>query len=279
MCHFQEEKMPDYYAHLTFGEKVLMKLPGPLQSRIGSQIEAYICGQYGPDPLFFLNGRTRAIAQRMHRNPVKLPVANLSGAVARGDDQADGYAAGFLCHFVLDSVCHPYVSDKISRSHLNHTAIEAEFDRFLMARRGILALKRMPMPPMSRNYNVYSAGATPYGITAATYNHSLAAFRLVAGAITVANGTPLGTLVNALGTAATSLSSLKGAVASTLPSQEAHDSNRALSVLLEGAVDGCCELIEDFFCQADRGDIFYTPQLEENFYGGTGGKIICVSLK
>ena len=271
--------MPDYYAHLTFGEKVLRNLPAELRNRIARQLEAYIYGQYGPDPLFFLNGYTRKIAQRMHRNPVKLPVANLSGAVARGDDQADGYAAGFLCHFVLDSVCHPYVLDKASRSHLNHTAVEAEFDRFLMARRGILALKQMPMPPMSRNYNVYSAGAVPYGVTAAVYNHALAAFRLVAGAITAANGTPVRGIVEAAGKAFPGLKSLRGAVAGKLPSHEAYESNRALSLLMDGAVDNCCELIEDFFHEADRGSMLYTPQLEENFYGCVSGKIICVSLK
>ena len=271
--------MPDYYAHLAFGEKVLRNLPEGLQSRIARQLEAYICGQYGPDPLFFLNGNTRKIAQRMHRNPSKLPIANLTGAVARGDEQADGYAAGFICHFVLDSVSHPYVLDKMSRSHLNHTAIEAEFDRFLMARHGILALKRTPMPPMSRNYNVYAAGAIPYGITAATYNHALAAFRLTAGAITAANGTVIRGITDTVGKVLPGLRSLKGAIAGKIPSHEAYESNRALSLIMDSAVDDCCQLIEDFFNEADSGGMLYTSQLEKNFYGCVSGKIICYSLK
>ncbi|MBQ8974234.1 MAG: zinc dependent phospholipase C family protein [Oscillospiraceae bacterium] len=258
--------MPDFYAHLIFGGKVLSSLPGELRERITSQLESYICGQYGPDPMFFLGRRSRAIAQRVHRGPVKLPIANLSGAVAKSVPESDGYAAGFLCHFVLDSVCHPYVLSQMGRSALSHAAIEGEFDRFLMAQDGILATRTMPMPPMSKNTYVYAAGAIPYGISALTYNHALASYWIASQAMTAAGGTPLSKLVDLAGRLP-GLYSLRGSVSGYAPRPEAFESNRALALLLESAVEDCSELIEGFFAAADEGEIFYTPRLELNFYG------------
>lgn len=258
--------MPAYYAHLTFGTRVFAALPADLRDRIAPQWDAYLCGQYGPDPLFFLGAKTRAIARRIHHGPAKLPIANLSGAVGKRIPQADGYAAGFLCHFMLDSVCHPYVLAQVSRGRLNHAAIETEFDRFLMAQNGILATRSLAMPPMPTDYYVYGAAGLPNGVSAATYNHALLAYRLVSGAMTLASGTAMHRLLNAAGTL-TGSPFLKGAVSGSFPEPEAFASNRALALLLDSAIDDCCGLLADFFAAADRGEIFYTPRLEYDFYG------------
>ena len=45
--------MPNYYAHLTFGERVLEELPVALAQRINGERAAYDLGCLGPDPQFF----------------------------------------------------------------------------------------------------------------------------------------------------------------------------------------------------------------------------------
>ena len=45
--------MPNYYAHLTFGQRVLADLPAGLSELIEQEREAFDLGCLGPDPLFF----------------------------------------------------------------------------------------------------------------------------------------------------------------------------------------------------------------------------------
>ncbi|UQT49707.1 hypothetical protein M5E87_08415 [Flavonifractor plautii] len=45
--------MPNYYAHLTFGQRVLADLPAYLSELIEQEREAFDLGCLGPDPLFF----------------------------------------------------------------------------------------------------------------------------------------------------------------------------------------------------------------------------------
>ena len=42
------------------------------------------------------------------------------------------YLYGFLCHYILDSECHPYISEYMEEHDLGHLEIETEFDRYLM---------------------------------------------------------------------------------------------------------------------------------------------------
>lgn len=45
---------------------------------------------------------------------------------------ARAYIYGVICHFALDSECHPYVEKMIHESGISHSEIEMEFDRLLL---------------------------------------------------------------------------------------------------------------------------------------------------
>ena len=45
---------------------------------------------------------------------------------------ARAYIYGFICHFALDSECHPYIEKMIQTSGISHSEIEMEFDRLLL---------------------------------------------------------------------------------------------------------------------------------------------------
>lgn len=42
-------------------------------------------------------------------------------AVEEGRPEAGGYAAGFLCHFALDSACHGYIEERAAAGPATHS--------------------------------------------------------------------------------------------------------------------------------------------------------------
>lgn len=46
------------------------------------------------------------------------------------------YLYGYLCHFMLDSECHPYIDLYMEEKDLGHLEIETDFDRYLMEKDG-----------------------------------------------------------------------------------------------------------------------------------------------
>ena len=59
-------------------------------------------------------------------------------------DAGSAYILGFICHFMLDSQCHPYIRKKIEETKLSHAEIETEFDRLLMVENNLDPLSYKP---------------------------------------------------------------------------------------------------------------------------------------
>ena len=77
--------MPNYYAHLTFGQRVLADLPAGLSELIEQEREAFDLGCLGPDPLFFYQPiRPNAVRRegiKMHRRSALPAVERLRQAI------------------------------------------------------------------------------------------------------------------------------------------------------------------------------------------------------
>ena len=108
--------MPNYYAHLKFGDRVLADLPEDLAKEIRRERAAFQLGCLGPDPLFFYQpirpNAVRREAVWMHRGSALPAAQRLRQAVEEDLPMAVGYSAGFLCHLALDSACHGYVDER-----------------------------------------------------------------------------------------------------------------------------------------------------------------------
>lgn len=138
----QRIHMPSTYAHYRLGRDVLERLPDDLGGMAERHRELYDIGLHGPDILFYYDA--------LHRNPVSqvgfsmhgFPARDFFGpareALAGAEDREAGeaYLMGFVCHFALDSTCHPYIEDVIQTEGIAHTKIEGEFDRMLLAEDG-----------------------------------------------------------------------------------------------------------------------------------------------
>ena len=157
--------MPNYFAHLTFGAKVLEGLSAVLAGELLGERAAFDLGCLGPDPLFFYRplqrSRVRREGMSIHKVCARPVLERLRRSVAEGEPQAKGYAAGFLCHLVLDSLCHPYVEARAAEGPVGHLAIEAEFDRVLMEEYGVSTRGESHMHSLGEAA-VYEAAAEAY---------------------------------------------------------------------------------------------------------------------
>lgn len=64
-----------------------------------------------------------------------------------GDEEALAYVFGFICHYMLDSTCHPYIAKYMEKTGARHDEIETELDRYLMERSGKNPFRFKPGSP------------------------------------------------------------------------------------------------------------------------------------
>lgn len=132
--------MPSTYAHRRFGADVAARLPESGRRLINRHRELYDIGLHGPDIFFYYNALKSNPVVRfgnsMHERPGE---EFFSEARRRIPNMAEPetalvYALGFICHFALDSTCHPYIEQYVRSSGVSHSEIETEFDNQLMRR-------------------------------------------------------------------------------------------------------------------------------------------------
>lgn len=139
--------MPDLIAHYYFGETVLAALGAEHAAPIDPEIFGFTCA--GPDVWFslgFLGGRNKRYAERgtimQHEKCGAFLCALADEARARPErDALFSYLAGFLCHYCLDSRCHPYIETATGnydgtaatrRYRGSHTRLERAIDSHIL---------------------------------------------------------------------------------------------------------------------------------------------------
>lgn len=150
--------MPEIAVHHFFGIRVLTELPEEIRDRILPDL--YRTGARGPDPLGIVRFWCPPVWKRLHGRSSEMHNCHsgeffrrLSQETRRqtGEirQQLFSYESGFLTHYFLDSICHPYV---IYRTGLgkkysgNHRSLEHAMDRDELDRNGMKLRDR----PISR---------------------------------------------------------------------------------------------------------------------------------
>ena len=134
--------MPAIYAHYSFGKKVFRQLPNDLKKIAGTYKREYLAGLQGPDFLFFYNplrkNRYGELGSRIHKEEAAVFLERAAKILrVTGMESPEGaYVMGFICHFMLDSSCHGYVTQMIGETGESHTEQETEFDRYMMEQDG-----------------------------------------------------------------------------------------------------------------------------------------------
>ena len=130
--------MPTTYAHYKFGKEVISALPRPLQNSIENNRELFDTGVHGPDLLFYykalMKNPVNTQGYELHDKMSDEFFRNAVEVIKKAEDPAAAraYIYGFICHFALDSECHPYIEKMIQTSGISHSEIEMEFDRLLL---------------------------------------------------------------------------------------------------------------------------------------------------
>lgn len=129
--------MPANYAHYRFGTAMLAAMPGDIQRTAKRFRPLYDIGLHGPDIFFYMNplrsAKSGSLGSRMHQQTGKEFFGRICRNIRLEPAQgAEAYLYGALCHYALDSVCHPFVRERDEKGIAEHIALETEFDRFLL---------------------------------------------------------------------------------------------------------------------------------------------------
>lgn len=194
--------MPNFYAHLRLCRTVARQAPPELRTMLEREEDAYICGGFGPDPLYFyIQGlgaaRIRQAGTELHHHTGAAAMEPFRRPVKEGWPYAASFAAGYLLHYLLDARCHPFVNAVARQGRYTHFALEGEYDRYLLCRDGLdypTALPQRELPPGL--YRVAARMAEP--VTPEIYRRALADFRYVALRLGRWAGTPVRHAFNAV---------------------------------------------------------------------------------
>lgn len=132
--------MPANYAHYRFGKQVLPELPHEVQQSIQRFRRLYDVGLHGPDLFFFHNPFFRTSAGELgHQFHIQTGQEFFTRACGQATSEAARvYLYGVLCHYALDSACHPFIRKMDESGQAGHVPLESEFDRYLLEADGKL---------------------------------------------------------------------------------------------------------------------------------------------
>lgn len=175
--------MPATYAHYIFGKKVYKELPEDIKEMVRENRAAYLLGLHGPDLVFYYRPLGKnSVNQRgvqMHRE-----LAREFFEKGRQEYQKKpsyvllSYLCGFLCHFMLDSECHPYIGSYMEEHDISHGDIETDFDRYLMEKDGLDPTRHNCTRHLIRDLDTEEAVASVFdGVTEDQIDSSILGFR------------------------------------------------------------------------------------------------------
>ena len=139
--------MPAATTHVEFAKDVLNIIDTPQKEKI-TNLQMFYLGSQGPDVLLFsraslLPGSLVKMGSLMHNE--KVPEVILFFEKYAGDDKdLVSYIQGYLCHYALDSYCHPLINAVAHYNHVHkgvhegeyHVTSEADIDVWMLQQRG-----------------------------------------------------------------------------------------------------------------------------------------------
>ena len=133
--------MPSTYAHYRMGVALLPTLPADVRRTIQRFRRLFDVGLHGPDIFLYYNPvlptNIGALGVK-HQSQTGQEYFQRVCRVARFEksEASQAYIYGALCHYALDSVCHPFINEQANCGVATHGQIEVEFDRFLLEKDG-----------------------------------------------------------------------------------------------------------------------------------------------
>lgn len=142
--------MPSTYSHYRFGKDVLKGLPEQTQKLIKHR-ELYDIGLHGADiclyyePMSFNAVKKKSFSIHKEYGDILFKKNAARIADSKDPDAFKSYLIGFICHYALDEVCHPYVEKIISLGEVGHTELETDLDRYFMIKDSLDPMSHYPI--------------------------------------------------------------------------------------------------------------------------------------
>lgn len=129
--------MPSVYAHYRFGNQLLATMPGDIRRTVQRFRQLFDMGLHGPDIFFYASPLVKTEAAFLGIKYHELTGEDLFTRVCRSlrlqpSEAANSYLYGLLCHYCLDSQCHPYVRQAAVTGEISHAALETELERYFL---------------------------------------------------------------------------------------------------------------------------------------------------
>ena len=133
--------MPATYAHYRFGTSMLSKMPADVFRTAKRHRNLFDVGLHGPDLFFFYkpirSTKIGKLGNKFHRQTGREFFSRACRNLRIEPSEAgQAYLYGVLCHYALDTHCHPLVERYSWEGIASHSRVEAEFDRFLLEKDG-----------------------------------------------------------------------------------------------------------------------------------------------
>lgn len=258
--------MPTTYAHDLFGKMVYHRLNPKLQELIRKHQTAYIIGQHGPDILFYTRpfhpNRINRLGLRLHRE-IAADFFEKGRNLYR--QEKDGvilsYLCGFICHFMLDSTCHPYIYKYIKEKKVAHDAVETELDRRLMVETGKNPFHYHPSCVIKREPDTIKAiSKVLEEVSEKDVFHTLGAMKFYTGMMVCHTGLER-RILRGLARITGAYYFIKGKVILKRPREKCLESTEVLRHLFLKAVPETVTVMEDFY-----RSVMENKELDERFY-------------
>lgn len=278
--------MPAFYAHYRFGKQVVEEMKRRAkEERTASAIDAesvqesmgetdwkglvrtierhrtqFDIGLQGPDIFFFYRPYAPSAVARYGHHLHKVSALpffenGLSVVERHGRDSGQyAYLLGFICHFALDSQCHPRIAEMIEETGVQHLELEEELEKYLLRRDGEEPL-RFPLTDLVPSDLATCRSIAPFyeDITPKIVKQSLGDLRRVKKLLTAPGKGKQGVINTAMRMTGR-FSQLKGLMHQRRDNPACADTNIALFSLMEKAACQGLYLIECFDHSLVRGE-------------------------
>lgn len=213
--------MPAFITHYSFGKRLLERFGSEIDDR--RQIDAFLIGNQGPDPLFysFLSPRicrNIQLGTQMHESDPACFFKEWARFIVDCPDTEDrrlyaGFLAGMFCHYLLDLNTHPLIDffqDRICETGefgfsekdkpVAHMVAEREIDEMMLfvstgktvsdcdPAASMLAIDEEPLQKISSAFSIVVSRSMGEKISEECYARALRNFRWLQGSIKYPRG-------------------------------------------------------------------------------------------
>ncbi len=261
--------MPATYAHYKFGKAVYRALPQDVRQIVRENSPAFLLGLHGPDLLFyyhaFSKNRVNRLGVRMH-SETALDFFEQGRRVykKRPSYVLLSYLCGFLCHYMLDSECHPYISRYMEAYGVGHLELETDFDRELMEEDGFDPTLHNCTRHLVRDLDTEEAIASVLeNVTPAQVDESILGFRRIIRLFQCPNPAKA-CFLRGFFTLIGQKKGLAGLVMDGIPNSDCEISRRKLQELMDAAVKPAADEIVSYVRTIDTDEML-SQRLNRDF--------------